>query len=321
MKMYCTLHFRKGIDVVKGYLRPTEEAYAELQRAYDYYNDHLFASQERLPACMITYQREKRTMGYFSKARFIRTDGTKTDEIAMNPDYFASIPLVEILQTLVHEMVHLWQEHFGKPSRSCYHNWEWARKMEALGLMPSSTGQPGGKKIGQSMNDYVIPGGRFDKATRRLLSTGFAISWMDRFPISVRPLAVLAPSSPPSGYSDAEIVKPTTVANDAPPPTADLDDGHVGDSLGLVAQDQLPQQTLIEAGYQAPATGGLDIGVREDVDRSNRDKYSCPTPSCKTNVWGKPGLLIICEPCGLRLESRLASLPPSPVVGLEEASA
>lgn len=78
--------------------RPTEEAYAELQAAYDFYNDHLFASQERLPACLITYQREKRTMGYFSQARFIRRDGIKADEIAMNPDYFAVIPLVEILQ-------------------------------------------------------------------------------------------------------------------------------------------------------------------------------------------------------------------------------
>ncbi|NWC90500.1 SprT-like domain-containing protein [Pseudomonas reactans] len=298
--------------MVKGYLRPTEEAYAELQRAYDFYNDHLFASQERLPACMITYQREKRTMGYFSKGRFIRLDGTKTDEIAMNPDYFLVIPLVEILQTLVHEMVHLWQEHFGKPSRSCYHNWEWAKKMEALGLMPSSTGQPGGKKIGQSVNDYVITGGRFDKATRRLLSTGFAISWMDRFPISVRPLAALAPSSPPPGPTEIEIVRQPTVANDTFQATADAVDGHVGHSPGILAQNELPQQTFIEAGYQAPATEGLDIGVREDVDRSNRDKYSCPTPLCKTKVWGKPGLLIICELCGLRLESKLASLQALP---------
>lgn len=294
-----------GVNVVvKGYLRPTEEAYAELQRAYDYYNDHLFASQERLPACMITYQREKRTMGYFSKGRFIRLDGTKTDEIAMNPDYFASIPLVEILQTLVHEMVHLWQVHFGKPSRSCYHNWEWARKMEAIGLMPSATGQPGGKKIGQSMNDYVIPGGRFDKATRRLLSTGFAISWMDRFPISVRPLAALAPSSSPPSSMSTEIVTPLSAAHDKLSFAAESVDCHNGTSLPFLAEEQPTHQTLIEAGYQAPAIGELDIGVREDVDRSNRDKYSCPTPSCKTNVWGKPGLLIICEPCGLRLKSK-----------------
>ncbi|HHN0839147.1 TPA: hypothetical protein ACRN2R_004470 [Pseudomonas aeruginosa] len=74
------------MGVLVSHRRPTEEAYAELQAAYDYYNDHLFASQERLPACLITYQREKRTMGYFSQARFIRRDGIKADEIAMNPD-------------------------------------------------------------------------------------------------------------------------------------------------------------------------------------------------------------------------------------------
>lgn len=80
------------MGVLVSHRRPTEEAYAELQAAYDFYNDHLFASQERLPACLITYQREKRTMGYFSQARFIRRDGIKADEIAMNPDYFAVIP-------------------------------------------------------------------------------------------------------------------------------------------------------------------------------------------------------------------------------------
>lgn len=41
--------------------RPTEEAYAELQAAYDFYNDHLFASQERLPACLIVAADRKLT--------------------------------------------------------------------------------------------------------------------------------------------------------------------------------------------------------------------------------------------------------------------
>lgn len=259
--------------------RPTEEAYAELQAAYDFYNDHLFASQERLPACLITYQREKRTMGYFSQARFIRRDGIKADEIAMNPDYFAVIPLVEILQTLVHEMVHLWQYHFGKPSRACYHNTEWANKMEALGLMPSDTGKPGGKRVGQSMNDYVILGSRFDVATRELLKRGFAISWMDRFPVNVsgpsRPLSLMPASFMPStdqGDLDAE----------------DLDTGPVE-----VAYELDP---AIALAYQAPAAMvNLDVSVRQPGDRSNRLKYSCP--SCRLNMWGKPGLKVICEEC------------------------
>ncbi|TEQ08246.1 sprT domain-containing protein [Pseudomonas aeruginosa] len=263
--------------------RPTEEAYAELQAAYDFYNDHLFASQERLPACLITYQREKRTMGYFSQARFIRRDGIKADEIAMNPDYFAVIPLVEILQTLVHEMVHLWQYHFGKPSRACYHNTEWANKMEALGLMPSDTGKPGGKRVGQSMNDYVIPGGRFDVATRELLKRGFAISWMDRFPVDVR-----GPSRPMS-LMPASLMPPASQDYQG---DDDLDAG-----VDEIADELDP---AIALAYQAPAAvASLDVSVRQPGDRSNRLKYSCP--GCRLNMWGKPGLKVICEESEERL--------------------
>jgi predicted SprT family Zn-dependent metalloprotease len=247
--------------------RPTEEAYAELQAAYDYYNDHLFDAL--LPPCLITFQREKRSMGYFSKSRFIRRDGVQTDEIAMNPDFFAVVPLVEILQTLGHEMAHLWQAHFGKPSRSCYHNREWAQKMERIGLMPSDTGLPGGKKVGQSMNDYVIPGSRFDIVTRQLLKRGFAISWMDRFPSPYRSTSAPAPSSgATAGELDVETME--------------------------------PNDPVLAAAFQAPADNGLDVAIREEGNRSNRVKYSCP--GCNTNVWGKPGLKLICEPCGQRLD-------------------
>lgn len=282
--MHITDRKQRGAIGV-SYKRPTEEAYAELQAAYDFYNDHLFASQERLPACLITYQREKRTMGYFSQARFIRRDGIKADEIAMNPDYFAVIPLVEILQTLVHEMVHLWQHHFGKPSRACYHNTEWANKMEALGLMPSDTGKPGGKRVGQSMNDYVIPGGRFDIATRALLKRGFAISWMDRFPVDVRgasrPMSLMPAPLMPSASQDYQ---------------EDVDSGSSFDET--TDEDEL--DPAIALAYEAPAAvASLDVSVRQPGDRSNRLKYSCP--ACRLNVWGKPGLKVICEECEERL--------------------
>ena len=135
---------------------PTAQAYAELQLAFDHYNRELFAGE--LPPCLITMQREKRSYGYFSSERFVHHhDKSKTDEIAINPAYFAVVPLLEVLQTVAHEMVHAWQFHFGNPSRSGYHNREWADKMEAIGLMPSSTGQPGGARTGQKMADYAIP--------------------------------------------------------------------------------------------------------------------------------------------------------------------
>lgn len=160
---------------------PTQEAYTELQTAYDYFNRALF--DEKLPSCLITLQREKRAYGYFSRERFVNSLGEKTDEIAMNPCYFAVVPAVEIMQTLVHEMTHLWQFHFGSPGRRGYHNKEWGAKMEEIGLMPSDTGKPDGKKLGEKMSDYVIEGGHFERHCVELLATNFAITWKDRFPV------------------------------------------------------------------------------------------------------------------------------------------
>lgn len=163
-------------------MKPTAETYLELQQAYDAFNRLLFDNS--LSECLITLQREKRVCGYFYPERFANKEGEKTDEIAMNPSYFAVVPLVEIMQTLVHEMTHLWQHHHGQPGRGRYHNKQWAEKMESIGLMPSSTGQPGGKKTGDSIADYAIEGGRFLEACRELLTNDFKITWYDRFPSS-----------------------------------------------------------------------------------------------------------------------------------------
>lgn len=161
-------------------MKPTTEAYTEIQQAYDTFNKRLF--DNTLPDCLFTLQRIKSTFGYFASDKFINIDGKKTDEIALNPSYFPVIPLLEILQTLAHEMVHQWQKHHGKPGRSRYHNKEWAQKMESIGLMPSDTGQPGGKRTGDSMADYPIENGLFLKICEELLTNDFKITWHDRFP-------------------------------------------------------------------------------------------------------------------------------------------
>ncbi len=46
--------------------------------------------------------------------------------------------------------------------------------------MPSDTGEPGGKKVGQSMTHYIIAGGTFDIACDELLTGQFHITWIDR---------------------------------------------------------------------------------------------------------------------------------------------
>lgn len=176
-------------------LTPTVQAYTELQGAFDHYNARLFDGA--IPPVLITMQREKRTYGYFSSRRFAhRTIKETTDEIAINPCYFGVVPLLEILQTVVHEMAHAWQYHHGTPGRRGYHNKEWADKMEAIGLMPSSTGKPGGARTGEHMADYPIECGPFMQATAELLATGFQVSWLDRFPPSM-------PAAAPTGALDA----------------------------------------------------------------------------------------------------------------------
>ena len=161
---------------------PTAEAYVLFQSAYDYFNQRLF--EDRLPCCLITFQRQKRLMGYVSFQRWYHKDeGKFSDELAINPEYFANYSLLEIFQTLCHEMVHVWQAHFGKPGRNGYHNEEWARKMIDIGLMPTTTGKPGGSIVGQSVSDYILSDGHFLKVCTEFINTGIQMTWVDAFPI------------------------------------------------------------------------------------------------------------------------------------------
>jgi hypothetical protein len=167
-----------SIEVVDFSARvsPTQEAYPQLQTAYGYFNWHLF--DNALPNCLITLQRRGRTYGYYAPDRFGRKDGRRTDEIALNPQYFRD-GTEEILSTLVHEMAHVWQHHLGKPSRPGYHNAEWAEKMRRIGLHPSSTGREGGKETGDVMAEYIVADGPFARAVAELLAGGFDVTWTE----------------------------------------------------------------------------------------------------------------------------------------------
>lgn len=164
-------------------MEPTRETYDQMQLAYAFFNAELFAGE--LPPCLITLQRKRQTYGYFCHSRFENRDGDVTDEIALNPEYFGAVPEIQVLQTLVHEMTHLWQAHFGKPGRGRYHNGQWAARMEDLGLVPSHTGKPGGRKTGDHMADYVAQGGTFERVANCLLGRGFKVVWADRLPAKV----------------------------------------------------------------------------------------------------------------------------------------
>ena len=162
----------------KRITRPTDDTFNLLQEAYDFFNQALF--ENRLPPCLILLHRKTGTHGYYWPEQFraISDEQQKLDEIALNPTTLNRGDRL-VLSTLVHEMVHLWQRHFGKPSRNGYHNRQWAKEMRRVGLMPTDTGEVGGKQTGQSVTHYIIQNGLYDvtferwsKQARPLLWTG-----------------------------------------------------------------------------------------------------------------------------------------------------
>lgn len=156
---------------------PTGITYRALENAFTHFSDHLFAA-DSLPHCLIVLNRSRRSTSYFSFEPWGDiTDNFISDEIVLNPSHFQTRPIEETLAALVHEMCHLWQHHNGEPSRKGYHNREWSEKMLSIGLIPSDTGEPGGKQTGQKMSHYIEPDGHFDRACRELLKEGFAIAW------------------------------------------------------------------------------------------------------------------------------------------------
>jgi len=146
----------------------TTEQFKLFDDLYSFYNKELFGGL--LNDCMITTSRKKKAYGFFVRNTWQKNkskDVPEIHEISLNPDFLNRID--EAWQaTLVHEMVHLWQQDFGETSRAGYHNKEWAKKMKEIGLYPSSTGEEGGKETGQSCSHYIIPGGAFIEAFNRL---------------------------------------------------------------------------------------------------------------------------------------------------------
>ncbi|MGH6711762.1 MAG: SprT-like domain-containing protein [Bradyrhizobium sp.] len=163
----------------KRKIDPIPESYGPFRRACKALNDKLFGGQ--LPPCLVTLQRKKRALGFFSGRRFRSADGAiVTDEIALNPAHFAERGARKVLSTLAHELAHQWQQHYGRPSRTGYHNEQWAAKMREIGLIPSHNGRPGGKQTGQRMTHFIKRGGPFDRVARALVAKGFALAYVER---------------------------------------------------------------------------------------------------------------------------------------------
>lgn len=245
---------------------PTEEFYLLFDTIFEYYNAALFDG--KLPKVMFVVTRKERTFGHYIPRKWINVNSIKTDEIAINPLMFGKYPIKEILQTTVHEMCHLWQEHYGEPSRTGYHNKEWGNKMESIGLMPSNTGLVGGKKTGQNMMDYIIENGPFDIKTNELLSKNvFTKLWYDVSMPYCKGLNL---------ELDTFTEKENIFLNLAPV------------QQNLQSDVKFPSDDSTESSF-------VSLITTKPLNK-NKYKYNCST--CKTNVWGKEGLILICGACG-----------------------
>ena len=146
----------------------TTVQFKTLDDLFDYYNKELF--DNILKDCIVNMSRKGGAYGFFSSNRWKTEENGErrlVHEISINPDYMDR-PFKEWHSTFVHEMAHQWQQDFGEPSRNGYHNKEWAGKMKKIGLIPSDTGEPGGKQTGQNMTHYIDPDGPFIKAFNKL---------------------------------------------------------------------------------------------------------------------------------------------------------
>jgi hypothetical protein len=140
---------------------PTEEQFRAYQAIFDHFNRSLFA--DSLPSVLLNFSRHARSYGFFAPERW-ESAKQQTHEISLNPQHLLTRPPIEVASTLAHEMVHLWHWEHGKHQGRGYHDRQWADKMDEIGLAPSHTGKPGGRRVGFRMTHYIKPGGAFERA-------------------------------------------------------------------------------------------------------------------------------------------------------------
>jgi hypothetical protein len=140
---------------------PTDRTYSELDRAYVDFNAELFDGE--LPGCLITLTRRRHSQGFLKLGQFCSSDRSETtDEIGLNPQRFDGVPDDEIQATLVRLMVHQWRAYQDRPPKKPnYCDELCARKMESVGLVPTDTGKPGGRRTGSGIGHLILEDGLF----------------------------------------------------------------------------------------------------------------------------------------------------------------
>lgn len=141
--------------------------------------------------------------------------------------------------------------------------------------------------------DYVLCGGPFHTACQDLLKSGYSLPWVDRYPVYRLELPVVAYG----GSGECLELDPTLAISSAPATAMKMDRGSM-----QLAQDAGAAST--SSGFPTESAFEFDDRLSELVTskprpRSGRLKYACK--SCHIQLWGKPGLNVVCGDCEVPL--------------------
>lgn len=124
----------------------SQQLYTELYRAFDHFNEHF--AEGRLPKVVITIQEsgKRNAYGWFGNGFWSdKLSGGAVPEINLSAEYI-SRGSKALLETLLHEMAHLWNATVSKV-RDCssgqYHNKRFKEAAERFGLSVERDGKRG----------------------------------------------------------------------------------------------------------------------------------------------------------------------------------
>lgn len=136
--------------------------HAEVGRAYGHFNGLFWNG--RLPVPVIAFFRQPpngRRLGHYVPDAWTGASGETRDEIVLYADLALRAGIFEVLVTLVHEQVHVWQRHFGTPSRA--HNGQWHAEAARVGLR--TRGEAG---ITEASEEFICAVERFQPRVERI---------------------------------------------------------------------------------------------------------------------------------------------------------
>jgi predicted SprT family Zn-dependent metalloprotease len=142
---------------------PTLEQNTVYNGLFDYLNTALF--NDMLPPAMLVASRNANVIGgYYAPDQWVNDDGEKIAEVALNANVMGSGDIPNLVQIVIHELCHHYQQHHGKPGRKGYHNKEWVKLAEEIGLEVTAHDNKSGGKTGCAVSTELKPGGRAETA-------------------------------------------------------------------------------------------------------------------------------------------------------------